>query len=355
MDNPKIPVIIPLYNRRHCIEYCIDSALNQTFQDYEVIVRDNCSTDGSYEFVQERYSKQINEGKLRLYRNEENVGLYRSQETSIKVSKGKYFMILHSDDMILPHALQHLHEVVEKTNADVVHQSMCLDMPQGKFSNNINDLKPSRLDFMLFDGVVVLPDDPTFRFSQWFSSGTMHDTQYNLFNKKFALDNEIFAYEHDCYYTALLWIMLSKVLVKTPLPCYIRSSLNDAGKNANFSSELFLIILNDIFQSIKDMDNFFPKVDFFKNNEPAQYMAKARYISMQESFFIISKNAYKDGITPELYNTAKEFFKKNFGDNYFYPMYLSNRLYTITQNRRVDVINSVSTAAPPLPRIGVAA
>ena len=345
MDNPKISVLIPMYNRKYCIQYCIDSALNQTFQDFEIIVRDNCSNDGSYEFVQEKYSQQINEGKIRLYKNEENIGLYKSQEAAIKVAKGKYFTILHSDDMILPHALQHLNEIVEKTNADVVHQSVCLDMPDGKFSSNLNDLKPSRLDATLFDGVVILPDDPNVRFSQWFSSGTMHDTQYNLFNKEFALNNELFSYEHDCYYTALLWIMLSKVLVKTSLPCYIRSNLQDAGKNSDFSCELFLFILKDIFQSIQDMDKFFPKVEFFRNNEHLQYTAKSRYISMQEVFFIISKKAYKDGITPELYDTAKEFFKKVFGDNYFYPMYLSNRLYTIIQGQRVDVINSSSKDA----------
>ena len=40
MDTPKISVLIPLYNRKHYITQCIDSALNQTFKDYEIIIRD---------------------------------------------------------------------------------------------------------------------------------------------------------------------------------------------------------------------------------------------------------------------------------------------------------------------------
>ena len=212
-------------------------------------------------------------------------------------------------------------------------------MPKGKISDNIKELSPARLDVSIFDGVMIVPDDPYVRFPQWFSSGTMHDTQYNLYNKEFALNNEIFSHEHDCYYTALLWIMLSKVLVKTALPCYIRSNLQDAGKNACFSRESFLIVLKDIFQSIQDMDNFFQKVEFFRNKEYLQYMAKSRYIAMQEDFFIVYKKAYKNGITPELYDTAKDFFKKAFGDNYFYPMYLFNRFHAIIYGRKVDIIN----------------
>ena len=59
MDAPKISVLIPMYNRKHYIEDCVNSVLNQTFQDFEIIIRDNCSTDGSFEFVAKRYAKEI--------------------------------------------------------------------------------------------------------------------------------------------------------------------------------------------------------------------------------------------------------------------------------------------------------
>ena len=130
MDNPKVSVLIPLYNRKHYIAQCIDSALNQTFQeDYEVIIRDNCSTDGSFEFVQEKYSQQISEGKIKLYRNSENLGEGGNTHALINDAAGKYTTILHSDDMYLPHTIKHLYEIAEKTNADVVHMSFYFNSP----------------------------------------------------------------------------------------------------------------------------------------------------------------------------------------------------------------------------------
>lgn len=59
MNTPKISVLIPMYNRKHYIQDCINSALNQTFQDFEIIIRDNVSTDGGFEFVQHRYANEI--------------------------------------------------------------------------------------------------------------------------------------------------------------------------------------------------------------------------------------------------------------------------------------------------------
>ena len=60
MDKPKISVLIPLYNRKQYAVQCIDSALNQTFQEnYEIIIRDDYSTDGVYEFVQKNISVKL--------------------------------------------------------------------------------------------------------------------------------------------------------------------------------------------------------------------------------------------------------------------------------------------------------
>ena len=44
MDTPKISVLIPSYNRKDIVEMCVNSALNQTFRDFEIIIRDDCST-----------------------------------------------------------------------------------------------------------------------------------------------------------------------------------------------------------------------------------------------------------------------------------------------------------------------
>ena len=66
---PEISVIVPLYNARKYLQEAIDSVLAQTFQDFEIIVVDDCSTDGSWELVNRLYGE--NE-KISLYRHEGN-------------------------------------------------------------------------------------------------------------------------------------------------------------------------------------------------------------------------------------------------------------------------------------------
>ena len=65
MDTPKISVLIPLYNRKQYAADCINSVLNQTFTDFEIIIRDDCSSDGVFEFVQENFSDR----RIKLFRN----------------------------------------------------------------------------------------------------------------------------------------------------------------------------------------------------------------------------------------------------------------------------------------------
>ena len=127
---PKISVLVPLYNRRHYIEDCINSVLIQTFRDFEIIVRDDGSTDGSAEFIERRYADEISAGKLKLRRNKRNLGEHLTVEKLINEATGKYFMILHSDDLYLSHALEHMFTVAEKFQADVVHAGTFLQSPE---------------------------------------------------------------------------------------------------------------------------------------------------------------------------------------------------------------------------------
>ena len=134
----KISVLIPLYNRKRFAEDCINSVLTQTFQDFEIIIRDDCSTDGVFEFVQEKFSRQISDGKIKLFRNEKNLGEAKTCNRLFHDATGKYFTILHNDDFYLPHALKHLFGVAEKFSADVVHGSYYFSLPDNVTGGGVN-------------------------------------------------------------------------------------------------------------------------------------------------------------------------------------------------------------------------
>ena len=98
----KFSIIITCYNRKKFILRCIKSALNQAGIDrsaYEVIIVNDCSTDKSKEVISQF------ESSIRIIQNKKNLGLSESRNLGIKKSKGKYLLMLDSDDYISEHYL----------------------------------------------------------------------------------------------------------------------------------------------------------------------------------------------------------------------------------------------------------
>lgn len=90
-----LSICIPNYNYAKYVSRAIKSALSSQSMDYEVIVSDNCSTDGSWETI-----SQINDPRLRVFRQDKNIGMYPNWQALLEQAKGRYFKILPSDDWV---------------------------------------------------------------------------------------------------------------------------------------------------------------------------------------------------------------------------------------------------------------
>lgn len=113
---PKVSVIIPVYNREDFIRPVIESVLNQTFQDFEIIVVDDKSTDRTREIVRKM---QVNDKRIRLIELEKNSGgPALPTNIGIKNAKGDFIAILESDDLYLPNFLEIRLKHLEKNNLD---------------------------------------------------------------------------------------------------------------------------------------------------------------------------------------------------------------------------------------------
>lgn len=103
MKSPLVSILIPVFNREKLIAHCIQSALDQTFQDFEVVVVDNCSTDQTWEVCQQFAAK---DARVRVFRNNENIGPVRNWQRCIGEAKGEFGKILFSDDLLHPQNLE---------------------------------------------------------------------------------------------------------------------------------------------------------------------------------------------------------------------------------------------------------
>lgn len=100
IEVPTVSVIIPTYNRAHLIRKSLESVLNQTFDDFEIIVFDDGSTDDT-----EKVVKQFTDERIRCLRHEQNRGAAAARNTGIRAARGDYIAFLDSDDEWLPHKL----------------------------------------------------------------------------------------------------------------------------------------------------------------------------------------------------------------------------------------------------------
>ena len=112
----KVSIGIPIYNVEEYLRECLDSIMNQTFKNFEVIMVDDGSTDNSFNICQEYVAR---DNRFKLF-HQENKGIAGARNTCLKHMKGEYISWVDSDDKVEPNYLERLLEVQAETQADLV-------------------------------------------------------------------------------------------------------------------------------------------------------------------------------------------------------------------------------------------
>lgn len=128
-DSKKVSIIIPAYNAAEYIGFTIESVLKQTHENWEAIIIDDCSKDATAAVV-ERYAER--DGRIRFYRNEQNMGVARTRNRGFDLFRGQYVALLDSDDYWRPQMLEKLLGRAEETKADIVYCSYELVDEEGR-------------------------------------------------------------------------------------------------------------------------------------------------------------------------------------------------------------------------------
>ena len=101
MNNPKVSVIVPVYNVEKLLQRCIDSILAQTFTDFELLLIDDGSKDKSGEICDEYAAK---DSRIRVF-HKQNGGVSTARNIGIDKAQGEWIYFVDSDDIVLPSAL----------------------------------------------------------------------------------------------------------------------------------------------------------------------------------------------------------------------------------------------------------
>ena len=133
--NDTITIIIPTYNKADFISQTIESALNQTYSDYKILVVDDCSSDGT-DLIVKKYISD----KLRYIRHEKNLGPSVTYNDGILMSDSKYVTILDNDDILLPNHLELIMQEFKKDeHLDVVFSRLAVIDENNNCLNKIQE------------------------------------------------------------------------------------------------------------------------------------------------------------------------------------------------------------------------
>ncbi len=152
----KVSILIPVYNREKLIEETVKSALNQTYENIEVIIVDNKSTDNTWQELEKLASE---DERIKIFQNETNIGPVRNWKQCIDEANGEYGKILWSDDLIAPTFLEKTVHFLENKDVGFVFTGteIFIDGTDKKSSNYFigeNGIYESKkyIDGVLFDG-----------------------------------------------------------------------------------------------------------------------------------------------------------------------------------------------------------
>jgi hypothetical protein len=107
--NPLVTIAIPTFNRATWLKGCVHAALAQTYQNFEILVSDNASTDETAEVLQE-----ITDHRLRVIRQKSNIGFLPNWQTCVAEAKGEYVVFVADDDLIAPWFLDRCVALIRK-------------------------------------------------------------------------------------------------------------------------------------------------------------------------------------------------------------------------------------------------
>ena len=307
---PAVSVIIPLYNAEKYVSECLDSILAQTFQNFEVIMVDDCSTDSSCKIV-ESYIPKFG-GRLKLYHMPENTGsgaLPRNK--GLALSLGEYVFNMDNDDMITETALEELYTLAKKFDADVVYCEKYYRVDDDGSNIRVEAIQRGKwVDKPTFE-----PEDLNERVQRIIDERYWVVPWSKLIRRSVVVDNDIIfpglAISDDNIWNQGL-VFYAKKFLRVPNIIYIyRLSKNSILQKYKTPQKRINFWLNPVLLGLKSLDELMSRHEFFKENPACRYALLKKFIVQRFDWILSSSRKLPEEV---VYEAIKNEYGKYFGD-----------------------------------------
>ena len=231
----EISVVIPVYNCEHYISECVESILNQTYQDFEIILVDDKSTDGSVSVINALKKK---DDRISFVKLERNHGAGYARNKGLERARGKYVLFLDGDDFFEKNMLEKFHTAYSATDADIVICNMYMydniDKTEQKFGELLRfDWEKAGVPFALrdtneyaFQHIYEIAWNKIFRREFLMNTGIKYQEQHNANDQFFVFAHLLCAKkivkisDSLIYYRKSVSGQLSQSIPKSPYCIY---------------------------------------------------------------------------------------------------------------------------------------
>lgn len=239
----KISVIVPVYNGASTIKKCLDSIVNQTYKDIEIVVVDDGSNDGTKDIVDkyaERYPNIIVVHK-------KNAGLPQARKTGVETATGEYIGFVDADDYVEEDMYRMLYDACIRANADVSYSPIFWE-----YTDKV-EVKPNISVENIFTGKEAL--------EQIYTGIDIPSVSNKLFRieclKKIKYPTGNFVGED--HYILTQAYEKSKKVIRIPAPLYHYVQIEESMCRGNFSEDYFLAYHN-YYERKNDVVKIFPEI-----------------------------------------------------------------------------------------------
>ena len=335
----EVSVIIPVYNVENYLCECLESVINQTFKDIEVICIDDKSKDSSLKILQD-YSKK--DSRIKIIKNEVNKGLGETRTVGIRNSKGNYISFVDSDDYIAPDFIKYFYETAKKYDADIVSTSNIMSINEDKIipykDNKVYNLKD---DINWEEGISNLQIEnlkyDTYEFINYMSWN-------KLWKKDFIIKNDLFfnlkdrGEDIDIFYK--LFCHNPKTAYNNKAIYYYRQSegsiIYSRGKDISFIISAIKYIDNNINYYNKNCPQ---KLPYLLNKIIYNLLYEFENYEYKKTVYIYMYNYFKNlDLSEKDFLYIKDYMRflvlKNISDYNIYNLFeLQNKLYNDLENK----------------------